>query len=59
MNSWDALENILQQCLDNPNGGGFKNNMPNGNWRFGDEWYWIHINNNVTPGAPTGSDGKQ
>jgi hypothetical protein len=61
ISSWDAFENILNQCLDAASGPGFKNEQPNGNWQLGDEWYWIHINNTVAPKAPLdlGSDGEK
>ncbi|KAH8722452.1 hypothetical protein GQ44DRAFT_828984 [Phaeosphaeriaceae sp. PMI808] len=58
-NCWDAFENIIQQCMNNASGSGFKNDMPNGNWRVGNEWYWIHFNNAATPGAPSGNTGRQ
>jgi hypothetical protein len=47
--SWAAFKNILQQCLDNSSGTGFADKVPNGNWALGNEWYWIHINNNEDP----------
>ncbi|KAH7402394.1 hypothetical protein DE146DRAFT_631618 [Phaeosphaeria sp. MPI-PUGE-AT-0046c] len=49
-NCWDAFENILQQCMNDPNGSGFKNQRSNGNWKVGNEWYWIHFNLNAKSG---------
>lgn len=54
--SWDATENILNQCLDNSEGNGFNNDVPNGAWSLGDEWYWIHMNNTVASAPPLDVD---
>ncbi|KAF2035928.1 hypothetical protein EK21DRAFT_84315 [Setomelanomma holmii] len=55
---WDAFENILNQCLDNGSGSGFNNEVPNGNWQVGDEWYWIHMNNTVAATPPLDLDNS-
>ncbi|KAF2729853.1 hypothetical protein EJ04DRAFT_527470 [Polyplosphaeria fusca] len=44
-NCWVGTENILKECMANANGEGFTSGVPNGNWREGDEWYWVTVNN--------------
>ena len=52
--SYDALENIINQCFSDQSASFDPSSSPNGRWTIGDEWYWITMD--YEEPAPSGDE---